>query len=63
MAHLPELIQDMALILLVGALVTILFKRIRQPLELGYIIAGFLVGPHLHFLPTIVDHEHVETFS
>lgn len=63
MAHLPELIQDMALILLVGALVTILFKRIRQPLVLGYIIAGFLVGPHFHFLPTIVDHENVETFS
>ncbi len=63
MAHLPELIQDMALILLVGALVTILFKRIKQPLVLGYIIAGFLVGPHFGYLPTIVDHENVETFA
>ncbi|MFC6102864.1 cation:proton antiporter domain-containing protein [Olivibacter domesticus] len=63
MAHLPELIQDMALILLVGALVTILFKRIKQPLVLGYIIAGFLVGPHFSYLPTIADHENVETFA
>lgn len=63
MAHLPELIQDMALILLVGALVTILFKRIKQPLVLGYIIAGFLVGPHFDYLPTIVDHENIETFA
>ena len=63
MAHLPELIQDMALILLVGALVTILFKRIKQPLVLGYIIAGFLVGPHFSYLPTIVDHENIDTFA
>ncbi|RAV28982.1 MULTISPECIES: cation:proton antiporter [Sinomicrobium] len=63
MAHLPELIQDIALILLVGALVTILFKRIRQPLVLGYIIAGFLVGPHFHYLPTIADHDNIETFA
>lgn len=63
MAHLPELIQDIALILLVGALVTIVFKRIRQPLVLGYIIAGFLVGPHFNLLPTIVDHENIDTFA
>src|SRR5690554_3219572 len=63
MAHLPELIQDIALILLVGALVTILFKRIKQPLVLGYIIAGFLVGPHFNYLPTIVDHKNIETFA
>lgn len=63
MAHLPELIQDMALILLVGALVTILFKRIKQPLVLGYIIAGFLVGPHFSYLPNIVDHENIDTFA
>ena len=63
MAHLPELIQDIALILLVGTLVTILFKRIKQPLVLGYIIAGFLVGPHFDLLPTIVDHENIGTFA
>lgn len=63
MAHLPELIQDMALILIVGAMVTILFKRIKQPLVLGYIIAGFFVGPHFSYLPTIADHENIETLA
>ncbi|SEL10939.1 cation:proton antiporter domain-containing protein [Parapedobacter koreensis] len=63
MAHLPELIQDLALILLVGAFVTIIFKRIKQPLVLGYIIAGFFVGPHFHLVPTIVDTENIETFA
>ena len=46
MGHLPKLIEDLALILMVDAFVTLLFKRIKQPLVLGYIIAGFLVGPH-----------------
>lgn len=63
MAHLPELIKDLALILLVGAFVTIIFKRIKQPLVLGYIIAGFLVGPHFGYIPTIVDNENIETFA
>jgi Kef-type K+ transport systems, membrane components len=63
MTHLPELIRDLALILLVGAFVTILFKRIRQPLVLGYILAGFLVGPHFELLPTIVDEKNIETFA
>ncbi|SKB96948.1 monovalent cation:H+ antiporter-2, CPA2 family [Parapedobacter luteus] len=63
MAHLPELIRDLALILLVGAFVTILFKRIRQPLVLGYIIAGFFVGPHFQLIPSIVDTENIETFA
>ncbi|KDN54300.1 cation:proton antiporter [Flavobacterium seoulense] len=63
MAHLPEIIKDLALILLVSTFVTIIFKRIQQPLVLGYIIAGFLVGPHFSFLPTIVDHENVEIFA
>lgn len=63
MGHLPEIIQDLALILIVGALVTILFKKIKQPLVLGYIIAGFLVGPHFKLLPNIVDSENIETFS
>ncbi len=63
MAHLPELITDLALILLVGAFVTILFKKIKQPLVLGYIIAGFLVGPHFNLVPTVIDTENVETLA
>ena len=63
MGHLPKLIEDLALILMAGAIVTLLFKRIKQPLVLGYIIAGFLVGPHFHLIPTVVDNENVKTLA
>lgn len=63
MAHLPGLIYDLALILLVGAFAAILFKIIKQPLVLGYIIAGFLVGQHFDFLPDVMDRENVKTFA
>lgn len=46
MIHLPVLIQDLGLILMAAAFVTILFKKLKQPVVLGYLIAGFLVGPN-----------------
>ena len=63
MGHLPKLIEDLALILMAGAIVTILFKAIKQPLVLGYIIAGFLVGPYFHLTPTVADPENVKTLA
>lgn len=63
MGHLPALIQDLALILIAGAVVTLVFKRIKQPLVLGYIIAGFLVGPHFDFLPSISDGDNIKTWA
>jgi len=63
MAHIPELITDLALILLVGAFVALLFRKIKQPLVLGYIIAGFLVGPHFNLVPTVVDEKNIDTFA
>lgn len=57
------MIQDLALILIAGAVVTLLFRRIKQPLVLGYIIAGFLVGPHFDFLPSISDGDNIETWA
>src|SRR5688572_7606845 len=63
MGHLPKLIEDLALILMAGALVTLLFRRIKQPLVLGYIIAGFLVGPYFHLFPTVADQENIETLA
>ena len=63
MGHLPKLIEDLALILIAGAIVTLLFKRIKQPLVLGYIIAGFLVSPHFIFIPNVVDQENVKTLA
>ena len=47
MAEIPFLIKDLALILMVAGIVTLIFKRLKQPLVLGYIMAGFLVSPHM----------------
>jgi len=63
MGHLPKLIEDLALILIAGAVTTLLFRRIKQPLVLGYIIAGFLVGPHLSLTPTVADTANVKTLA
>lgn len=63
MGHLPDLIRDLALILMAGAITTIIFKKIKQPLVLGYIIAGFLVGPYFHLLPTVADNANIEIWA
>ncbi len=63
MGHLPQLIIDLGLILAAAALSTLLFKWLKQPLVLGYIIAGFIVGPHFTFTPTIADSENIETLA
>lgn len=58
-----ELITDLAYIMVVAGMVTILFKRLKQPLVLGYIVAGFLAGPHMPYTPTVADTENIETWS
>ena len=63
MAEIPHLIQDLALILMVAGLVTILFKKLRQPLVLGYIVAGFLVSPHMPYLMSVVDKADIQTWA
>ena len=61
--HLPELISDLAIILLTGGVVTILFRKLNQPLVLGYILAGFLIGPYLPFFFTVADSNSIQTWS
>jgi CPA2 family monovalent cation:H+ antiporter-2 len=63
MLHLPVLITDLGLILAAAGVTTLLFKKIRQPLVLGYILAGMLVGPHIHFFPTVTDNESVHIWA
>ncbi|HRE23902.1 MAG TPA: cation:proton antiporter, partial [Bacteroidia bacterium] len=63
MNHLPHLIVDLALVLLAGSATILLFKRIKQPLVLGYIIAGFLVGPHFKLFPTVIDIESIDVVA
>lgn len=63
MAHLPHLITDLALILGAAAIVTLICKWLKQPLVLGYIIAGFLVSPNFKLTPSIADKENVATLA
>ena len=58
-----SLITDLAYILVVASIVTILFKRLKQPLVLGYIVAGFLAGPHMPYTPSVSSVEGIEEWS
>ena len=59
----PKLISDLAIMLLTAGVVAVIFRRFRQPLVLGYILAGFLVGPFMPFFFTVVDHSSIDTWS
>ena len=55
MSEVPTLINDLALILIVASTVTLLFKKLKQPLVLGYIMAGFIVSPHMPYTMSVMD--------
>lgn len=57
------LISDLAFILLLGAVVTILFKWIKQPVVLGYIVAGFLASPHFEYLPSVTTETNIDFWA
>ncbi len=63
MESVPALFSDLALILVTAGVTTIIFKWLKQPLVLGYIIAGLLIGPYFPWFPVIIDHESVEVWS
>jgi CPA2 family monovalent cation:H+ antiporter-2 len=63
MSHLPTLIADLALILLSAGVMTLIFKKLKQPLVLGYIVAGFIASPHLSFTPSVVDKANIQTWA
>ena len=63
MESLPALFSDLALILVTAGVTTVIFKWMKQPVVLGYIIAGFLIGPNFEWFPVISDHTSVETWS
>ena len=58
-----SLISDLALILILAGVVTLLFKRLKQPLVLGYIVAGFLAGPHMPYTPSVTDMSSIHTWA
>lgn len=63
MDNLAPLISDLALILIVAGVVTLIFKRLKQPLVLGYIVAGFLAGPHMPYTPSVEDLTSIHLWS
>lgn len=63
MAELPALINDLALILISAGIVTLIFKRLKQPLVLGYIVAGFLVSPHLSLTASVADTANIHLWA
>ena len=63
MSELPYLVKDLALILIVAGVVTIVFKKLKQPLVLGYVVAGFLVSPHMPYTMSVVDKADIGTWG
>lgn len=63
MSYLPTLIADLALILISASIITLLFKWLKQPLVLGYIVAGLLAGPYVHIFPTVGDIANINIWA
>lgn len=61
--HVEGLIGDLALILILGAVTTVLFKLMKQPVVLGYIVAGFLASPHFEYLPSVTTETNIEFWA
>lgn len=63
MHSIHSLLVDLTLISIYAALITLLFKKLKQPTVLGYILAGIFAGPYLDFLPTVTDKENLTLWA
>lgn len=63
MTHLPDLIRDLAFILFTGAVVALVFKKLKQPVVLGYLISGFFLGPNFPFFFNVKDTESIKIWA
>ncbi len=61
--HLDHMLIDLSLILVVASVVTLLMKKIKQPVVLGYIIAGFLISPNFDYLPTVIEKASITSWA
>jgi CPA2 family monovalent cation:H+ antiporter-2 len=61
--HLPPLIQDLGFLLLTGGLVSLLFGYLRQPLIVGYLLAGFLIGPNFKYFPHVTEPDGIRLWG
>lgn len=63
MSSLPPLFLDLAIILVTAGIITVVFKWLKQPLVLGYIVAGFFIGPYFPWFPAVKDAADVHVWS
>ena len=63
MSSLPPLFLDLAIILITAGVITVVFKWLKQPLVLGYIVAGFFIGPYFPWFPAVEDVSNVHVWS
>ncbi|MGH8616027.1 MAG: cation:proton antiporter [Gammaproteobacteria bacterium] len=61
--HATHFIQDLAVMMLIAGVITVLFHRLRQPVVLGYILAGVIIGPHTPPFPLITDEQTIKTLA
>jgi len=63
MEGMPAIFMDLAVILVAAGVITVVFKRLKQPLVLGYILAGFFIGPYFPWFPAITDKANLTVWS
>ena len=63
MSNLEPLIADLALILICAGVMTLLFKKLKQPIVLGYIVAVFLASPNMPYMPSVTDMHGIHVWS
>ena len=63
MSQLEPLMSDLALILICAGFMTLLFKSLKQPIVLGYIVAGFLASPNMPYMPSVTDMHGIHLWS
>ena len=61
--HIPNLINDLGLILITAAVAVLIFRKLKQPLVLGYLVAGFLASSHFSFFPTVKDTNSITVWA
>ena len=61
--NIESLINDLALILVLGAIATVIFKLLKQPVVLGYIVAGFIASPHFDLFPSVASEANIEFWA
>lgn len=63
MHHIHTLILDLTLITIYAGIMTLVCKKLKQPIVLGYVVAGILAGPFFNFLPTVSDREDLTLWA